>query len=560
MIASAALPARKRRSDALDSPRKSKVTISDPSRDNGCTSSLASRIWLHQAASQDMTSQVALAGKLVAASASRGILMELEILLGVYAADINIKLIVDNISEAITTSLSECRVSALQTLELNLHRRINSLPDRDIDILEYDEGVLKEPMNTNGKETAWKRVFDFVGFEGVYMHLRSLSKFHFNLAQDSAYISQIGTLKLTASSFWRTVADPFVLLGKLQSGCGLNITSLSLSGISSIDDGSLLVLSKCLIQPLINLSIQQCNTISPAGLRWLKPKLNLTTLKLAGRNISDEHIVELCHPGLQSLQLRFCKVSASSLEQIGPLIGSSLKSLKLSHCNNIDSRAIEYFGRYCTALRSIDMYQSNCSDSFLNVLNPQIIHTLRLVDCRAISGPGLSSRLTKFSSLEEIDLSFCQDRQAPIDDCTLRTIAQCCPFIRCLDLFYCHLITDTGVSYISTHLKGLRRLNLGYTQITDALLEQLSCRSLRHLSLEGCCFISDCGLRELEPTSLVYLNLSSCNGVSLHSVNYILSRADQLETLDISHCGQLNNASLDELKSIRADVNLITHM
>lgn len=165
-------------------------------------------------------------------------------------------------------------------------------------------------------------------------------------------------------------------------------------------------------------------------------------------------------------------------------------------------------------------------------------------------------RITRiFTSLECLDISGCYYT----NDETLQRAFWCdMPELTALDLSYCSVVTDAGVSSAIEKCPNLRALSLrGCPNVSlnnGAKRALKRCTALRSLNLSGCkhlFYMHIVGLFDEDGIkSLEELNLRDCDHICDLCLKYIgHSLANSLRSIDLSFCISVTDFGLEEIAS-----------
>ena len=194
---------------------------------------------------------------------------------------------------------------------------------------------------------------------------------------------------------------------------------------------------------------------------------------------------------------------------------------------------------------------SRNSDSILHSVQTRGVRKVRLRDHRCDV-----ERVTRiFASLQHLDISGCYYT----NDETLQRAFWCkLPELNCLDLSYCSVVTDAGVSNAVEKCSNLRSLSLRgcpNVRLNNGLKRALKqCSTLNTLNLSGCKqlfypnllgLFGEDGVQTLEE-----LNLRDCDHICNLCLKYISSSlASSLKSLDLSFCISMTDQGLEAVAS-----------
>uniref|UniRef100_A0A7N0TDZ8 F-box domain-containing protein n=1 Tax=Kalanchoe fedtschenkoi TaxID=63787 RepID=A0A7N0TDZ8_KALFE len=387
------------------------------------------------------------------------------------------------------------------------------------------------------------------------------------------------------------------------------LDSLSLKSCPGIKNEGLKEIGRCCAM-LNSVSICDCPLVRSVGAAALLSsrtsvlsKLHLQGLKITNLKLIGSHgkCITVLH--LEDLQL----VSERAFKMLGH--GRALKKLKflkIVSCPGLKDTALGSLGKHFSSLKQMHLGRSNSiSDRGVSdfVTNIRSLDSLRVEDCRRISGFGLLDILSNCGSqLSHLEFVRCvymagclladiqtlipcvSLRALSIHDCpmfstqSLLLLAKMCPYITTLNFTGAAGLQDRSILPLVTTCKYIDRLNLsGFENLTDlAVYEVVMLRgtSLQVLNLEGCrgvtdkcmgeiarhclalkelnlsgCRISDSGVVQLAfgRFTLQTLSLKNCLLLTDSSVQYLVMLGRSLSTLDVRNCDSFSPSRLDLL-------------
>lgn len=211
-------------------------------------------------------------------------------------------------------------------------------------------------------------------------------------------------------------------------------------------------------------------------------------------------------------------ISTNALRCLALAKGSSLKSVSLTSCDNLNDVMFEAFCARLDGLIHLDL--SRCTtigDSSVRAATrfcgQRTLVSLKLMGCASITSEAcgwmagvIGHHSPRLRRIQSLDLSCCNQ----IDDRGLQFLAKGCKTLRYLNLSFCPQLTSKGLCHLS---KG--------------------CSLLKVLSLRGCDRISDNGVVALSQGchGLVSLNLSLCNMLSDRTPLAISEGCSKLQAL-----------------------------
>lgn len=348
------------------------------------------------------------------------------------------------------------------------------------------------------------------------------------------------------------------------SSSRLTLTSLNLSGAEKVTDAGIRALSPC-IAKLQTLQLDNAYQISSIGLSIIaKHGNNLQHLSLAG--------------GLKIDGVGFAVIGEGC---------RSLQQLNLSGCHQVKPWSFMKIFESCTKIISLDIsYCSMITDDEIKILSESSmgLRRINLRECKLVSDVGLTFLSQGCPDLMEINLRR-SDMPFRITDVALLQLGQGCQSLVSINLHGCTMISDSGLSWISSFLKDLRHIDLSHcNKLTNSGIRLLSegcknlqsivllnvkrigdvgirylateCSHIERLNASGLCMLSDGvnrsfaleGLQSLGnskcSSTLKHLNLHACPQVCNLSL-IAISNLGALESLDLSACTKLtlNGAS-----------------
>ncbi|XP_045830681.1 F-box/LRR-repeat protein 3-like [Trifolium pratense] len=279
------------------------------------------------------------------------------------------------------------------------------------------------------------------------------------------------------------------------------LTSLDLTGITG-DQDALLTQISCFPLQVKSLSVSSNDqwTIPANGLRIFSQKITTLT-SLVCSNIfliskSDLYLVADSFPLLEELELAIKVDSYDDSEMCGITLAlPKLRKVNLSGSYHIYDSSLLHLCKNCEFLEEVVMF-----------------------DCKNLTAIGIASAIRERPNLRSFyfTLSEAMNIGMEMND-SLRSMKR----LSCLDLsFSC--ISDQLLLSLGNKGVYLRRLVLrhctGYSYLLD---------------VNKCHCISDEGIVEvLRSCKIVHLNLSSCENVNLHAMNF---QVPMLEVLNLSY-------------------------
>jgi hypothetical protein len=236
---------------------------------------------------------------------------------------------------------------------------------------------------------------------------------------------------------------------------------------------------------------------------------NLTLLNITRfDNITDKGLISLiknCNH-LNYLVLSWC----NKITDIGiiAITNANLFELDISYCNKITNLGFMSIAK-CVNLQSLVV---GCVDQ--------------------ISDEAMIYVIKHCTKLKSIDTHY----NNRISDLCLQEMSTL-KYLEKLEMANCHNISSNGISYLVKNCTTLRILNFSWSErIDDDAMKHIGeyCDKLESLSIQQCQAITDNGLKQLQ-------------------------RLPNLKTLDIRYCYVISDKFVEELKSIRTDINIIDY-
>lgn len=249
-------------------------------------------------------------------------------------------------------------------------------------------------------------------------------------------------------------------------------------------------------------------------LQWIfKRQLSIQEISLFDGD--DDTIMSMpikCRNATVSLDLHGCRsISSSALYSISENF-LLLSSLNLRGCDNITDSGITSILKTHPQLHSIHLGQGSGNEDFSY----------------------LDYDLTDTDSINDIQF-------APyISDDILLSISENCHDIKCLHLYYCNKITDSGLSYVANTCKSLVSLELICCQLlSDISLSMITkvSKQLKHINLWRCCLVTDISLFSIAENckDIETVLLGKCFRITKPGIVAIEKSCEKLKTLDLGH-------------------------
>jgi hypothetical protein len=277
-----------------------------------------------------------------------------------------------------------------------------------------------------------------------------------------------------------------VVLTSLKIGAGQPLHVVSLGALSQLADLKELILDD--------------NLITDAGLAFLPKLPKLTRLSLHGCRITDAGLAHLAkQQTLTSVNLSSNPINGSGFRELSGL--QSITALELGDTQFSDEGVLSLAS--FAGLSSLNLAGRNP----LKATNLSALATLKslrhLTLDAAATDPVLQS-LETLTQLSVLDLN-----RAPISDAALERIGSM-RGLRDLNLQGCRNLTDFGFAKLQA-LKGLTKLNVAYTRLTDSQFIELSAKLLEITDINVASdAMTDQGLAGL-------LNMRKLYGLGIHA-------------------------------------------
>lgn len=268
----------------------------------------------------------------------------------------------------------------------------------------------------------------------------------------------------------------------------------------------------------------------------------LSSLDLSHTHVSTVAVIAVAKKcsSLTSLNLSRCvnirDDALVALAQFCP----TLCNLSLKHCPHITYGGVISVLHNCLALTTLNL--RNCDGvSGAGYLprgdSPQSSLTaLNLCDCQSISAAAVHSLVSECPLLCTLDLSGCD----LITDQAVVALSLKCPVLKCIQLGFCPDVGSSSVGALAKNCPELNCLRVNGTAVTDRAVVAVAehCRSLTCLDLSFCHRLTDSALLALAASaccaSLTALDVECCRGVSGAAVSTLVASCPRLTVLDLS--------------------------
>ncbi|KAI8799837.1 hypothetical protein BJ742DRAFT_844052 [Cladochytrium replicatum] len=191
----------------------------------------------------------------------------------------------------------------------------------------------------------------------------------------------------------------------------------------------------------------------------------------------------------------------------------------------------------------------HCGLAYTVLSSLALLECLHLTNCYHLSSDEMSKLMHAFPGLKKLSLAGCGPAAA---DGVVEAIAETCVNLVDLDLSECHFIEDASVTRLADNLGDrLKRLNLHYCDlVTDRGVSHLSKRCIKLEALDVAnCDVGDVTIREIANNlsdTLQSLNIRECYRITDSSIVYLFQRATKLKSVDLSFTN-ITDSSLREL-------------
>ncbi|XP_059065613.1 F-box protein SKP2A-like [Cryptomeria japonica] len=255
--------------------------------------------------------------------------------------------------------------------------------------------------------------------------------------------------------------------------------------------------------------------------------------------------------GVQDLSLSWCKRNMSNLVMSIVPRFNCLQSLNLrQNQHQLNKQAIEIVAKHCHDLCAIDLSNNTqLTDKSLEALarGCSLLEKLNMSGCSRVSDHALIFLSEQCNKLRHLNLCGCI--RAASDRALLELAHNCC-HLQSLNLGWCEMVTNVGVTGLAQCCLELRALDLcGYVLITDQSVIALAgnCHDLRSLGLYYSQNITDTAMYSLvnnatsrdymesvlndqEEHGLGHLNISQCTSLSAPAVQAVYNTFPALHT------------------------------
>ncbi|KAL7553593.1 hypothetical protein ACHAWF_016896 [Thalassiosira exigua] len=338
------------------------------------------------------------------------------------------------------------------------------------------------------------------------------------------------------------------------SGCTSSLQSLNLDNAYSITgDGLAAVTKRC--RKLQQLSCSGCLGVDGAGFGILGQNCrNLVTLKLSGcRQIQPWAFLKIFEgcKRLRSLDISFCAFVTDQEIKVLAESAQELRQLNLRECKLVSDVGLSFLSQSCPNLSEVNIRRSDMPFRITDVALLQIgqacqsLLSINLHGCEMISDTGLSWLSSWSKELRHIDISNCRK----VTNAGIRHLGEGCNKLRSIVLLNTRRVSDVGVRCLANGCRHLEALNgSGLAMLSDGVdrafgLEGLqalgkSNHALKHLNLHGCTLLSTLSMNAIGNfANLQTLVLSGCHRLTLGGARHIGKSCTRISSLSLASCG-----------------------
>ncbi|XP_064469124.1 F-box/LRR-repeat protein 14-like [Ornithodoros turicata] len=290
---------------------------------------------------------------------------------------------------------------------------------------------------------------------------------------------------------------------------------------------------------------------------------NISSLNFSGcSTLTDTDIkntFDAPYPALTSLNFNQCaEITYATVLCVSTFL-VNLTHLSLLDCENLTDTAIVTISSNLTELTSLELGQCWVTDIGVKHLaglattgsaisgTPQLLR-LHLKYCHLITDTGMEFISTGLSCLCELDLS----HSPHVTDVGLRHLSGM-PSLQTLVLNGCECISALGISYLSAGNCSLKKLGVSNcSQISDEAFEGAiqgpGLVRLSSLFVDGCS-ITDASLNVIGRTfrNLTHLNMSYCKSITEAGINALSAVVSNMQHINMQHCTQINDPCMAAL-------------
>jgi hypothetical protein len=244
-----------------------------------------------------------------------------------------------------------------------------------------------------------------------------------------------------------------IVLTSLKIGSGQPLHVVSLAALSQLADLRELILDD--------------NIITNAGLSFLPKLPKLTRLSLRGCGITDVGLAQLAKQStLTSLDLSANPINGSGLRELAGLQGITTMGLGGTQLSDENISALTAF----VALSTLNLGDKKP----LIATNLSALATLKSLRHLSLGQAATDAAVRSLESLQQ--LTVLDLNRSPISDAALERFGSM-RGLRDLNFYECRNLTDFGFARLQA-LKGLTRLNVEHTRLTDSQFIELSTKLL----------------------------------------------------------------------------------
>jgi F-box/leucine-rich repeat protein 14 len=332
----------------------------------------------------------------------------------------------------------------------------------------------------------------------------------------------------------------------------VRISHLKLSGCYNVTDYSLSSMQN--LESLVSLDLSLCKQITDLSLFSIVGKApNLRSLDLGGCcNLSDKGILLISYGlrNLKELDLRSCyNLTDRALSYLSGdvkiLDRFEIKTYNfLAKLGLIENPNCVICKRGNKNNRNLPKIDDRTEFGMLS------LQSLVLQDCQKISDQSLHS-ISSIPTVERLNLSFC----VSITDNGLKYLKEL-RGLKELNLRSCDNISDMGIVNLKENTSTLEHLDVSFCEKITSLNQHI-CRGLKTLSLSAC-DIEDEALIGIRMEKLETLNLGQCSKITDKGLESICEKCPKLKYIDLYGCSRITTKGLEAVMRMPKlkDVNL----
>ncbi len=241
-----------------------------------------------------------------------------------------------------------------------------------------------------------------------------------------------------------------------------NLMMLNLRGVSLVCDETILALAKsCPFVEHLDVSAQSIRTTTSTN--SFTPRIGFKGMQALGDHCHKLRILR-CN-GCIRLDDECITVVAEGC----PL----LEELALKNCFRITDQAVTAVGEHCKAMKHIIL--SSCREiSDVGIVNLSVgcfnLEIVNLAGLTHITDNSVVHMAINCKLLKRVNLRGCYK----LSDKTLVALAELCLYLEDIDLYGVDSLTDKSIGSINFNSSMFRSLDVGNTEVTEAMLKKLS--------------------------------------------------------------------------------------